>query len=131
MAPWPYSTPAWKRLRRRKLSQTPLCELCDRAGRLAPAVAVDHIVAITRGGPAFPELGGLMSLCIRCHNAKTRHVEQLGQPHIIKGAGLDGLPVDPSHPFFEPKGYTPSRDGKLGWRERGASRARTSFKGRR
>ena len=124
-----YNSCAWKRLRRRKLATAPLCELCERAGRLAPAVAVDHIVAITQGGPAFPELSGLMSLCIRCHNAKTRHVEQLGQPHIIKGAGLDGLPVDPSHPFYEPKGYTPSRGGKLSREHRGASRNITKFKG--
>jgi hypothetical protein len=34
-------------------------------------------------------------------------VEQLGQQPLIKGCGVDGLPVDPHHEFY---GITPCRD---------------------
>ena len=46
MAAWPYNTAAWKRLRLAKLSAVPLCEVCERRGRLNTARHVDHIIAV-------------------------------------------------------------------------------------
>lgn len=75
MAQWPYNTTQWQRLRRAKLQQQTLCELCLKQHRIVPAVAVDHIVSVKNGGDAFPGLDRLMSLCVACHNRKTWIVE--------------------------------------------------------
>jgi hypothetical protein len=39
-----------------KLQRNPLCEYCLNEGQLTPAVAVDHIDRITKGGDPFPSL---------------------------------------------------------------------------
>lgn len=108
MSDWPYSTAAWQRLRKAKLSATPLCEVCSRRGLVVPAHHVDHVVAIAAGGDPFPSLDGLMSMCASCHSVKTNAVDRKGGSGIkFKGVGLDGLPVDPDHPFVA-EGDTPS-----------------------
>ena len=106
-----YNSAAWQRLRRLKLNMTPYCEVCWRVQKMEPAVVVDHLVAISSGGPAYPGYDGLMSLCTRHHNEKTRQ-EQLKQPHVVKGCGLDGQPIDRAHPFYQTP-YTPSQDNGL------------------
>lgn len=98
MAKWPYNTGTWKRLRIAKLSSDPLCYACTLRGVIEPAVAVDHIVAIAKGGPAFPALDGLMSLCTRCHNEKTAAVDGVkarGDGRRFKGFDTRGNPIDP------------------------------------
>jgi 5-methylcytosine-specific restriction endonuclease McrA len=82
MSKWPYSTQRWQRYRRMKLRQNPLCEYCLNEGQLTPAVAVDHIVAIAKGGDPFPPLDHVMSCCTSCHNRKTNIVEQQGKPWL-------------------------------------------------
>jgi 5-methylcytosine-specific restriction protein A len=66
---WPYTTQTWRRLRRQKLAETPMCEHCR--PRIVPATQVDHIVPISEGGPPFPNLDGLRSLCASCHSRVT------------------------------------------------------------
>jgi 5-methylcytosine-specific restriction protein A len=101
MSRWPYSTQRWQRLRRMKLRTNPLCEVCLKVQRIEPAVAVDHIVAIKTGGDVYPALDALMSLCERCHNRKSRIVEQQGKAMTIKGCDERGYPLDPNHPFYK------------------------------
>src|SRR5512139_1179239 len=94
MAKWPYTTRRWQRLRRMKLRQNPLCELCLKVGEFEVATAVDHVVAIKAGGEVYPSLEGLASLCDSCHNRKTR-AEQLGRappPKVVTGCDADGRP---------------------------------------
>lgn len=99
MAKWPYSTAAWSRLRLAKLAETPLCEDCRRLGKLTVASHVDHRVAINLGGPAFPPLSGLASLCPSCHAIKTNREDM---PLMFpKGCDVNGFPLDVSHPFNE------------------------------
>ena len=62
MAKWPYTTQRWQRFRRHKLRERPLCEYCLNDGKIEPAIAVDHIIPIKRGGDAYPPLDHLMSL---------------------------------------------------------------------
>jgi 5-methylcytosine-specific restriction protein A len=99
MSKWPYSTQRWQRVRRAKLREEPLCKLCLDIGRVEPATVVDHLVAINKGGDPFPPLYALMSLCERCHNTKTRTVEQLGRKFLVRGCDEFGKPRDPEHPW--------------------------------
>lgn len=101
MADWPYSTAAWARLRKAKLSETPLCDTCAMRGRRVIAEAADHIVSIASGGEAFPPLEGLRSLCTPCHSIKTNALDRAGGKGVaIKGCDVNGLPLDPDHPFL-------------------------------
>lgn len=110
---WPYSTAQWQRLRRLKLAETPLCEACDRRGVVALARHVDHITAIAAGGDPFPPLDGLAALCPSCHSRKTAAMDRAGGKGAgWGGVGVDGLPIDPDHPFLA-SGDTPSKDGSL------------------
>jgi 5-methylcytosine-specific restriction endonuclease McrA len=101
MAKWPYTTQRWQRLRRMKLRQNPLCEVCLTVQRIESAVSVDHIVAIKAGGDVYPALDALTSLCESCHNRKSRIVEQQGKEMTIKGCDEQGYPLDPNHPFYK------------------------------
>ena len=65
-----YESPAWRKLRRQKLSQMPLCEICFANKRITPAVIVDHKVEIKDGGAAL-NMENLQSVCYACHNKKT------------------------------------------------------------
>jgi 5-methylcytosine-specific restriction protein A len=59
----------WVRLRAGRLAEKPLCELCQRDGRLTPASEVHHIVPLAAGGTHAPD--NLMSLCKACHSRIT------------------------------------------------------------
>ena len=94
MSRWPYNTSAWQRLRAAKLSAQPVCEPCERRGRTVLAEAVDHIIEINKGGPAFPPLDALMSMCTSCHSVKTNAVKS-GKGNRFRGCDVDGNPLDP------------------------------------
>lgn len=101
MAKWPYNTELWAKLRKRKLVTSPMCQPCAMRGRQTLANTVDHIVAIAGGGNPFPPLSGLMSMCGACHGTKTAARDRPGGHGVaVPGVNADGLPVDPSHPFF-------------------------------
>ena len=129
MAHWPYNTPQWLRLRKVKLQQQPLCEVCMRRGRLVPANTVDHIVSIKAGGHPFPTLDELMSMCTSCHNSKSRNTDQpSGKGVAFKGCDTSGLPIDPHHPFYaKQKGITPSKDGRAKRYDRARNRKISKF----
>ena len=63
-----YASRRWRRLRSKKLHQSPLCEHCERMGLTVNADVVHHIVPVRKGGDLFPDLDGLESLCNRCHS---------------------------------------------------------------
>lgn len=64
-----YYSRQWKRVSRLYRQQHPLCEECEREGRVTPAELVDHIVAVSDGGSMW-EWENLQSLCWACHNRK-------------------------------------------------------------
>jgi 5-methylcytosine-specific restriction protein A len=99
MAVWPYNTPQWRALRRRKMAENVLCEVCLEAGRLVIATCVDHKIQVSAGGDPFPPLSGLTSMCDSCHAMK-RQAERDGRPFVNKGADASGMPVDRNHPFY-------------------------------
>lgn len=55
--------------RARWLTEHPLCDECERQGRLCAAVTPDHIVPLHLGGA--DDDSNLQSLCEPCHQAKT------------------------------------------------------------
>lgn len=65
-----YQSTAWRKLRKVKLEQDPLCEECLKKGIHTPAKVADHIVPINQGGAAL-DIANLQSLCDRCHNVKS------------------------------------------------------------
>ena len=62
----------WQRLRAHKLRANPVCEECERQGRVTPAREVDHIEPFTsRQDPRRLDWDNLQSLCNPCHQRKT------------------------------------------------------------
>ena len=60
---------AWKRVRDRYIKSHPLCEECQKQGKLAPAEEVHHILPLSKGGGN--EKSNLMALCKSCHSRIT------------------------------------------------------------
>jgi len=65
-----YLSVAWRRFRDWYIGKHPLCEPCEREGRLTPAVMVDHIIEIKDGG-ALTSDENAESMCWKCHAVKT------------------------------------------------------------
>lgn len=106
MADWPYNTARWQRLRLAHLAIEPVCRGCKAMGRLSRANTVDHVRAISDGGPAFPGHDGLASYCPACHSAKTARGAEAGaimSTKPRKGCNPDGTPLDPAHPWHAGK----------------------------
>ena len=62
-----YATPEWRRLRDWYRGRHPLCEECQRQGRVRAAELVHHKVEISQGGEPL-DVGNLESLCRSCHS---------------------------------------------------------------
>lgn len=59
----------WRKIRKKYISQNPLCMLCERMGKLMPAEEVHHIKPLSDGGTHSEN--NLMSLCKSCHSKIT------------------------------------------------------------
>lgn len=66
-------TSDWDKVRLIKLGHNPLCEQCEKDGRLTPATLVHHIKSLRDNGSLL-DMDNLMSLCIKCHDKV--HVQQ-------------------------------------------------------
>ena len=58
----------WQKARLAYLSRHPLCERCEQAGVICPAILVHHRLAIRDGGARL-DAGNMMALCNDCHEA--------------------------------------------------------------
>ncbi|WP_350029168.1 HNH endonuclease signature motif containing protein [Caballeronia sp. ATUFL_F1_KS39] len=84
---------AWQRIRLRQLKAHPLCAACLAAGLVTQADEVDHIIPLYKGGTDRPT--NLQSLCVPCHDAKTR--DDAGLRAL--GCDLNGVPAAPVPPI--------------------------------
>jgi len=62
-----YATPEWRRLRDWYRARHPLCEECQRQGRVMAAELVHHKREISQGGEPL-DVDNLQSLCRSCHS---------------------------------------------------------------
>ena len=66
-----YHTPAWRKLRKIKITNDPLCEHCKRNGLIVPGYAIDHILPIADRPDLALDYPNLQTLCLSCHSTKT------------------------------------------------------------
>lgn len=90
----PLNSTAWRKLRASVLAGEPLCRDCNARGLLVEATDVDHI-----SGPSDNSPENLQPLCHSCHSRKT--ARDHGK-NVAMGCDEHGMPLDPSHPWFEP-----------------------------
>jgi len=74
-----YVSVAWRRFRAWYIGTHPLCEQCQREGRITPADLVDHIVELKDGGARLAEENA-MSLCVKHHALKTAQAKNHRKP---------------------------------------------------
>lgn len=90
-----YGGTRWQKVRKAHLDLNPLCKNCLDKGHIVQGRHVDHIIPITQGGEEYSD-GNLQTLCIPCHNIKTK-IESMGAPKdnsshifIVHGAPCSG-----------------------------------------
>ena len=71
-----YVSKEWRSLRKSHIESQPLCQSCLKKGTVKDcttknAGVVDHITPIRIGGKAL-DPNNLQTLCVKCHNDKTR-----------------------------------------------------------
>lgn len=68
-----YTSTKWRKLRLAHLQQHPLCELCQKEGKVVPAIDVHHIISFMSTNDHLKRKylaynpDNLMSLCKECH----------------------------------------------------------------
>jgi 5-methylcytosine-specific restriction endonuclease McrA len=93
-AGFPYGSAAWKKLRFKALRRDGFKCACGSRERLT----VDHIKT-ARDFPALAwSLDNLVTRCASCDNKRHREKGR-ADPGAPWGCGLDGLPLDPAHPW--------------------------------
>ncbi len=90
---------SWRQIRARRLKQFPLCAFCAKIGKIEPATVVDHVIPHRGDEELFFDTDNLQSLCKHCHDSHKQTQEKSGH---LKGSDLDGLPLDPRHPWLRP-----------------------------
>lgn len=60
---------SWQRIRSRYIAEHPLCEECEKTGKLMPVQEVHHRLPLSKGGTH--DASNLMSLCTECHSRIT------------------------------------------------------------
>ena len=66
-----YWSTQWRRLRKMKLNQDPVCEECLKSDVVEPATEVDHIIPRAKRPDLELDMTNLQSLCKPHHSSKT------------------------------------------------------------
>lgn len=91
-----YNTAAWRKARIAFLSANPLCRMHGELGKMMVANIVDHIKPHKGDLSLFWDQGNWQALCKHCHDSHKHAQETSG---LLRGAGLDGIPLDRNHPW--------------------------------
>lgn len=92
-----YKLKAWKVKAAAQLAEEPFCQMCEALSppKVTEATTADHVIPHREDYELFWR-GKLQSLCTPCHSGPKQSAEILG---YARGAGEDGWPADPKHPF--------------------------------
>lgn len=71
-----YNSKVWRTLRKKYISQYPLCAAHEAADLIVPATVVDHVIPMSAGGAKL-STRNLQSLCAECHNRKSAMEQHL------------------------------------------------------
>ena len=71
----------WDCLSRRYRIDNPLCEDCDKNGRVEPSREVHHIVPLSVDPSLKYELSNLVALCKGCHTLRHRNMNNSDNRH--------------------------------------------------
>lgn len=82
----------WQRARLLFLQQHPLCEMCDKAGKVTASTVVDHRTPHKGDLTLFWSRSNWQAICAVHHNSDKQAFERTG--HVVQTIGLDGYPVD-------------------------------------
>lgn len=65
-----YHSNGWRKVRKAKLLEQPLCEVCAREGRMTRADMIHHIIELRspNGWQHRLDMNNLESICYSCHN---------------------------------------------------------------
>ncbi len=86
----------WQKVRLGHLRNNPLCVMCAQLGKQTAATVVDHVEPHRGDMVLFWDPKNRQSLCEPCHN---RHKQRLEKSGTVSGCDIDGLPIDPTHPW--------------------------------
>jgi predicted kinase len=95
-----YNRKRWRNMRAHQLAREPLCAFCKSAGKIEPAIVVDHVEKHF-GDPIKFWTGKLQSLCWACHETRKKFVEARGYTREIDPE--TGWPKDERHPANLPR----------------------------
>ena len=70
-----YASSAWRKARRIKLAQQPLCEECLREGKITAATIVHHMIELKDDWNKRLDADNLESICQDCHNKKHKRLK--------------------------------------------------------
>ena len=96
---------AWEKARAGFLRLHPQCAECARGGLIVRATVVDHITPHRGDQRLFWDQGNWQSLCTNHHSSWKQQVEKRGYSARVLA---NGLPSDPSHPFYAAAAEQPS-----------------------
>jgi hypothetical protein len=96
-----YNRARWVRMRTAQLMREPLCRMHRELGQLVSATVADHVKPHRGDEELFFDPDNLQSLCKRCHDAHKQAQEHQADG-LLRGAGLNGRPLDLAHPWHRP-----------------------------
>lgn len=86
-----YDSKAWRRCRQVYLSEHPVCERCQKAGRVSVAVHVHHKKELTADNYKDPMIAlnpdNLEALCFECHQKEHHAAKQVGEDFYFDSNG--------------------------------------------
>ena len=82
---------AWQKARAAFLEEHPLCEMCDKAGRVTAATVVDHKTPHRGDEAIFWDRSNWQAICKPHHDGDKQAEEKSGRAHLA--IGIDGYPI--------------------------------------
>ncbi len=86
----------WQRERLAFLAMNPVCERCEKEGRVVTATVVNHRIPHRGNEVLFWDRKNWEAACKPHHDGEIQREERSG---VVRGIDAGGRPTDPSHPW--------------------------------